>query len=102
MKGVEGQLRWSCAPGVGEGVEPDDLLCSQGPHDTTVVARCAQWRPQPATSLKAVKRIALSLSWSRAAEDQSAPIPEEITSELEEHERMCSPHVHAGPMRFSS
>ena len=47
-------------------MEPDDLLCSQGPHDKTMVARCAQWRPQPATSLKAVKRIALSHSSMRA------------------------------------
>jgi hypothetical protein len=26
-------------------------LCSPSPHDEAVVARCAQWRPQPAASL---------------------------------------------------
>ena len=37
-------------------------LCSQGPHDKTVVARCAQWRPQPTTSLKLVKEMEILLN----------------------------------------
>jgi len=36
--------------GKGEGAD-NHPSCSQGPHDKTVVARCAQRRPQPATSL---------------------------------------------------
>jgi len=70
---MKGHTHWSCAPGTEEGVEPEDLLCSRNARPQTPLAH-----PLARLGVPVGGRVRRP----RAVEDQSAPIPEEITSEL--------------------
>ena len=48
-------------------------LCSQSPHDKTVVAQCAQWRPLPSASLDKGEELSLGFIGHGSGKLSSSP-----------------------------